>query len=259
VAHEPVHERLRRTREGRGETIAALARRICVGERLLEAIDEGRFTDLPGGIYARTAIRRYAAALSFDPHEVLAECEPSLGLSEDPVTALARLKGLRPARQPKPSAASGPDVSLEESPGPIPCPAWRPLSAVAIDGVVVGALLATAIAGTIPMSGMRAEALGQAAAPVFGLLGCLLGSCYFVFFGGIACVTAGERVVGMRVGRRNPRPIDPLTVGARALRCAARDVRYILRLGAWASPAIWPGASGERPDATPSIGHAAGQ
>jgi hypothetical protein len=258
VAQEPVHERLRQAREVRGETIAALARRICVGERLLEAIDEGRFADLPGGIYARTAIRRYAAALAFDPDEVLSECEPSLNVLEDAVSALARLKGLRPAPAPKPPVTPPRAQVAEESSGPIPCPAWRPLVAVTIDGMVVGGLLAAAIAGAIPMSGMPAESFGQAAAPVFVLLGCLLASCYFLLFGGVACVTAGERVVGMRVGRRNPRHIDPRTMGARALRCAARDVRYILRLGVWAAPAIWPGPSGERRDATP-IGHAAGQ
>ena len=255
MAQEPVHERLRRVREARGETIGALARRICVGERLLEAIDEGRFADLPGGIYARTAIRRYAGAFSFDPEAVLAECEPALVVVEDPVIALARLKGLRPTSPAKPRA----EVSVEESRVPVPSPAWRPLAAVTIDGLVVGALLTGAIAAALPMSGMRAESLGHAAAPVFGVLGCLLGICYFVFFGGIACATAGERVVGMRVGRRNPRPLDPRTAGVRALRCAARDVRFILRLGAWASPAVWPGATGERPGGTPSIGHAAGQ
>lgn len=259
MAQEPVHERLRRAREARGETVGTLARRICVGERLLEAIDEGRFADLPGGIYARAAIRRYAGAFSFDPAAVLAECEPALAVVEDPVRALARLKGLRPASPPKPPASLGAEVSVDQGIVPLPCPAWRPLAALTIDGLVVGALLTAAIAATIPMSGMRAGSLGYAAAPVFGMLGCLLGICYFVFFGGIACATAGERVVGMRVGRRNPRPLDPRTAAVRALRCAARDVRFILRLGAWAAPAVWPGASSERPNGTPSIGHAAGQ
>ena len=259
MAQEPVHERLRRVREARGETVATLARRICVGERLLEAIDEGRFADLPGGIYARTAIRRYAGAFAFDHDAVLAECEPALVAVEDPVTALARLKGLRPTSPPKPPAPLRAEVSIDESPVPLPSPAWRPLAAVTIDGLVVGALLTAAIAAAIPMSGTRAESLGYAAAPVFGMLGCLLGISYFVFFGGIACATAGERVVGMRVGRRNPRPLDPRTAALRAFRCAARDVRFIIRLGVWAAPAVWPGTSGERPDSTPSIGHAAGQ
>lgn len=254
VHEEPVHQRLSRAREARGETIAALSRRICVAERLLEAIDAGRFADLPTGIYARTAVRRYATAFGLDPDEILGVCGSSLPVPEDPVSALARLRGLTPASPPRPSRPLAPHG---EPAGPAPLPAWRPLAAVAIDGLVVAALLVAAIAGTIPLSGTRAASLGYAAAPVFGLLGCLLGSCYFVFFGGIACATAGERAIGMRVGRRHPRRVDPPMVVARAVRCAARDVRYIVRLGAWAAPAIWPASGGQHRE--PSIGHAGGQ
>lgn len=256
---EPVHERLRRAREARGEDVAAIARRIGVSPRLLHAIEEGRFGDLPGGIYARTSIRRYGAALSFDPEEILGACDPFLPSAEDLVTALARLQGLRPAPVPKPPAPVRPASPPEAGSGPTPCPAWRPLAAVAIDGLMVAALLLAAVAGTIPMSGSGASSLGRSAAPVFGLMGLILGSCYFVFFGGIACATAGERLIGMRVGRRNPRHIDPRTVAARALRCTGRDVRYILSLGAWTSTVIWSGSSGEGSEPTPSIGHATGQ
>jgi hypothetical protein len=246
VEDESVHERLRRARDAGGEPAVTFARRIGVGLRLVLAIDEGRFADLPTGLYARAAIRVYAKALAFDPDEILAACEPLLPSTEDPVTALARLRGLKPASS-RPSGA------------PPPFPAWRPLAAVAMDGLMIAALLVTAIAGTITMSGAEASALGRAAAPVFGLMGALLICCYFVFFGGIACATVGERLVGMRVGRRHPRHVDPRMVMARAFRCAGRDVRYIIRLGAWTGAMIPPGASGASSEPTPSIGHAAGQ
>jgi hypothetical protein len=264
VEDESVHERLRRAREAGGETAIVFAKRIGVGLRLVLAIDEGRFTDLPTGLYARAAIRVYAKALGFDPDEIIGACEPLLPSTEDPVTALARLRGLKPAfskPSPPPPAPprERPAVEPQGSEGPPPFPAWRPLAAVAMDGLMVAALLVTAIAGTITMSGAEPSALGGAAAPVFGLMGVLLICCYFVFFGGIACATIGERLVGMRVGRRHPRHVDPRMVMARAFRCAGRDVRYIIRLGAWTGAMIPPGPSGAGSEPTPSIGHVAGQ
>ena len=206
-----VCERLRRAREARGEGTAALARRIRVGERLLVAIDAGRLGELPTGIYARTAIRRYATALALDADEVLAACEVLLPSADDQLAALARLRGLKPAAA-RPSVSSrGPVAPAPEPPGGAPpFPAWRPLAAVALDGCVIAALLIAAIAATVPTAGAAASALGRAAAPVFGLMGVILGAFYFLCFGGIACATAGERIIGMRVGRRKPRHIAPV-------------------------------------------------
>jgi hypothetical protein len=258
----PVYERLRQARIDRGEDAATISRRIGVGERLVLAIDEGRFGDLPGGIYARTAIRLYARGVGLEPGEVLTACDPFLPCEEDPVSALARLRGIKPARLPTPRPAArqnlAPAATLETIPEPSPFPAWRPLAAVALDGFVVATLLLVAVAGTISMSGTGAS-FSSAAAPVFGVLGLLLGSCYFLFFGGIACATAGERLIGMRVGRRSPRHVDPRTVAARAVRCAGRDVRYLVRLGAWAGTVLPSGSARGESGQTPSIGHAAGQ
>jgi hypothetical protein len=260
VEEIPACERLRRAREARGEKTAALSRRIGVGERLLVAIDEGRLGDLPTGIYARTAIRLYATALSLDADEILGECEALLPSADDQLAALARLRGLKPAAVPKspaPPRGSG-------APAPpfvaAPFPAWRPLAAVALDGCVIAALLVIAIAAAVPTAGVATSALGRAAAPVFGLLGVILATFYFLFFGGIACATAGERLIGMRVGRRKPRHIEPRTAMTRALRCAGRDVRYLMRLGAWAGHAMSSGSADERSQqGAPSIGHATGQ
>jgi hypothetical protein len=260
VDDRPVHERLRRARLDRGEDIAAIARRIGVGERLLVAIDEGRFGDLPGGIYARTALRLYAQGVGLDPAAVLEAADEWLPAQEDPVCALARLRGLKPSPAAPVARPRAVDVSGDREPGTeaTPFPAWRPLAAVAIDGGVVATLLLVAVAGTISMSGAGASSLGRAAAPVFALLGLILGSSYFVFFGGIACATAGERLIGMRVGRRSPRLTSPRRVAARALRCAGRDVRYLVRLGAWAGTVL-PSSTARGQSGTPSIGHAAGQ
>ncbi len=203
----PVNERLKQARLRRGEDIATIARRIGVRERLLLTIDEGRFGELPTGIYARTAVRLYAKGVALDADEIIAACESLLPVQEDPVSDLARLRGLKPATTRKPPLVrASPVVSAPHSAAEsLPFPPWRPLAAVALDGFVVATLLLVAVAGTMTLSGGRASSLGPAAAPVFAVLGVVLGSCYFLFFGGIACATAGERLVGMRVGRRSPR------------------------------------------------------
>jgi hypothetical protein len=254
----PVHERLRRAREARGEAPPTLARRIGVAARLIAAIDEGRFGDLPTGLYARAAIRQYATALSFDPEEILVACEPLLPSAEDPVTALARLRGLRPAPVARQCPAA-PALVQQSAAGSTTIPAWRPLAAVVLDGAMVAALLLAVVAVTIPMAGSAAASLGDAAAPAFALLGVILGGCYFVFFAGIGCATAGERMIGMRLGRRHPRHVAPRSIADRALRCAGRDVRFLLGLGAWAGTVIWSGSAADGPDPTRSIRHATGQ
>ncbi len=261
----PVHERLRLAREARRETRAALAKRTGIGERLLEAIDEGRLADLPSGFYARAAIRRYATAVAIDPDAALAECAALLPIAEDPVAALARLRGLRPAEPaPEPSvsrpslraALSSPRICLAREPqsGTVLFPPWRPLAAVAADGALVGSVLSVTVVGAVLLSGSNPSAFGRPAAVVFALLGGVLAACYFVFFGGIAGATAGERLIGMRAGRRTPRHLGPAGVAVRALRCSGRDVRYLMRLGAWAGSALWSGTSGAGREAR-SVGH----
>lgn len=141
--------------------------------------------------------------------------------------------------------------------GSAPFPAWRPLAAVGVDGLVSAALLLLTIAATVPLSGAMPSAFGRQAALVFGLLGLVLAACYFLFFGGVACATAGERLIGMRVGRRHPRHMNPRMVAVRASRCWARDVRYLRRLGEWAAAEIWSGTAAASQQAG-TLGGAAG-
>src|SRR5437763_1025139 len=97
MATVSVHERLRRAREASGLDLAMLARRSGIRVEHLRAIEDGRFADLPRGIYARAAVRAFALASGLDPRDVLAECEALLPGVEDPILALGRRRGLRPA------------------------------------------------------------------------------------------------------------------------------------------------------------------
>ena len=222
----PVHERLRRARVAKRDDIASIAHRIGVSERLLLAIEEGRFQDLPAGLYGRAAVRRYSAALGLEADEVLALCDPLLRMPEDPMSGLARLHGMAG----RPAAAR--PVAAEPDDPPLPAvAAWRLAAAVVIDAAVVVALLLVAITATLTVSVGPPSALGRSAAPVFGVLGVVLGSCYFLFFGGIACRTPGDHLAGLSSPVRETCRVDLRAIAAGTLRCAFRDLALITRLG----------------------------
>ena len=74
MSNQTVQEQLRRARVGRGESLASVAARCGSRVELLQAIEDGRFQDLPTGLYARVAVRRYAGAVGLNPDEILALC-----------------------------------------------------------------------------------------------------------------------------------------------------------------------------------------
>jgi cytoskeletal protein RodZ len=52
--------------------------------RTLQAIEEGDFKRLPGGIYSTSYIRQYARAIDFDEAELLARYYSVMGISSEP-------------------------------------------------------------------------------------------------------------------------------------------------------------------------------
>ncbi|MDR3518507.1 MAG: helix-turn-helix domain-containing protein [Azospirillaceae bacterium] len=58
---------LRENREGRGLQLVQVARALRIRQTYLEAIEAGRFTDLPGTAYAIGFLRSYAEHLGLDP------------------------------------------------------------------------------------------------------------------------------------------------------------------------------------------------
>lgn len=67
---ESFGEELRRHREQRQVSLAAISEATRISEKMLEAIEAGKFSVLPQA-YIRAFIRAYARALDLDPEEVL--------------------------------------------------------------------------------------------------------------------------------------------------------------------------------------------
>jgi transcriptional regulator with XRE-family HTH domain len=230
VSDAAICERLKRARNALGEDLHSIAGRAGVAERQLRAIEDGRFNELPRGIYARSTIRSYAATLGLDPAEVLNACEPLLPALEEPLAAMGRLWGLRPSRPaviPGGSSSEPPAASQAARP-----PDWRLFAAAALDAALIGAMLAIVIASAAIMAGVPIQALDRAAG-AFGVMGLMLAGTYFTWLGGLCGVTAGNRAVKRRPFSQDLSSLDLRAIVTRACRCASSDLRFIWELGVW--------------------------
>src|SRR5271169_699253 len=66
-------ETLKREREMRGVTLEEMSESTKISTRLLRAIEQDQFSELPGGVFTRGFIRAYSKYLGLDEEHVLAE------------------------------------------------------------------------------------------------------------------------------------------------------------------------------------------
>jgi hypothetical protein len=227
VTELAVQERLRAARCASGRDLSRIARQIGAREAWLRAIEDGRFGELPAGVYARSTLRAFASAVGLDPDEIVDECGSQLPTIPDPIAALARAKGLRPVHD-KPQRPP-----RETTPKPIVTGGIGIVLAMAADACIVGGVLVVVILATLALCRVPPGALGRAAAPAFGVTASLLAASYFLLFGGIAAETPGEWIVRRRQGAPSHDGVRTFQeIAARGLRCATRDVVAIVSLGA---------------------------
>ena len=82
----------------RGISLAAIAASTKLSVRQLEAIEDGDFSRLPGGIYNTNYIKQYARAIEFDETDLIAfyqdACAPAKAAEagkSQPVSRVSRL------------------------------------------------------------------------------------------------------------------------------------------------------------------------
>lgn len=220
----PLPERLRRARTACGEDLSALSRRTGVRPHHLRAIEDGRFEDLPPGIYARSAVRAFAEAVGLDPSAALAETASLLPAVTDPIDALARRCGRSrpPATTPVPAPTVAEDGDRAQ---------WRALAGALLDAAFVGALLTVVVMLIALVARTPVHTLRESAVPL-ALVGVVLGVAYFGWFGGLCGTTLGRLAVDARASVRPPAPLTLRQIAAGALLAAAADSRAIVSLGA---------------------------
>jgi len=88
-------------RRNRGISLEQIAESTKIGVRSLEAIEQGDFRKLPGGIYNTSYIRQYARAIDYDEASLLAFYTREMARGEGPALTGSNRRGtfgsLRPA------------------------------------------------------------------------------------------------------------------------------------------------------------------
>jgi len=168
---------LLRARLRRGLSLTDLGARTRLSPRVLRVLDEGRFSELPGGLYARGYVRAYALAVDLDPDQTVDELAPQLPLAEDPIPRMLAI-----ARTEDPdwlirleNAQASVGTWLENLAARLRAqvPARHAVRSAAIDGSILVGLQALLTAVTAWLCGVHVQSLlasaGAALAAVWGL------------------------------------------------------------------------------------------
>ena len=83
---------LRQAREACGLSAADVSRLTRLSPRVVAALDDERYDELPAGIYARMAVRAYARAVGLNPLATLRELEPLLPVATIDLAVVAALR-----------------------------------------------------------------------------------------------------------------------------------------------------------------------
>jgi cytoskeleton protein RodZ len=93
-------ERLKRTRENRKITLEQVATATKISTRLLKALEEEKFDQLPGGIFNKGFVRSYARFLGVDEAQAIRDYVEASGEAKQPPAAEdAELKAIADRKQ----------------------------------------------------------------------------------------------------------------------------------------------------------------
>jgi cytoskeleton protein RodZ len=116
--------RLKREREKKGVTLDDISLSTKIGTRLLRALEDEHFEQLPGGIFNKGFVRAYARHLGLDEDQTVADY-------------LAASGDVPPARNLEPQIAEALQARAEEQPGGVAQIPWGYL-AIALSLVALG-------------------------------------------------------------------------------------------------------------------------
>jgi hypothetical protein len=228
-------KQMRQAREASGLDLPALERRTRVRIHLLDAVENGRFDELPRGVYARAVVRAYASGVGIDPNRAVTAIGPLLPEAEDPLDGIARVRGFGRAASP-PGAPPAASVSVEpptdELPSP-PLPRAMPeaaarSAAAAIDGGILAGIELLLLTLTAETAGVAVGTLIEFATPALLMLFMLIATLYFGVLGGIAGSTAGSRLMRLDRLSRSSRPLSVALMTRRAGDVALRELSILV-------------------------------
>jgi transcriptional regulator with XRE-family HTH domain len=250
-------------REKKGWSLEELSRRAGIRLKAAEHVERGEFAELPAGLYCRSTIRSYASAVGLNPHQVLEALSPVLPAGEDPLDGLARRYGHSRRAEAKPAEPAAaltdvdkttpvraqdlaeivfrtePSAPVHGAPGESPDnsrrrmpadwgfdrlkPWWRPLTASAIDGLLLAAMGSTLVWLTAIACRTSLVVALRTGAPGIALVFALIVALYFVLFGGVGTATPGMSLMHLEERTRGRTVLHARDVFGRACRSIFRD------------------------------------
>jgi cytoskeleton protein RodZ len=109
-------DRLKKEREQRSISLDDISLGTKIGTRMLRALEEEKFEQLPGGIFNKGFVRAYARHVGLDEEQTLADYMEALG--ESRMQALPEVHAAKPAPapEPRPVAHAGGEHAASEIP-----------------------------------------------------------------------------------------------------------------------------------------------
>jgi Helix-turn-helix domain len=210
---------LRRARLARGLTVEDVSARTRLSLRLVILLDEGKFDELPGGLYARSYVRAFATATGLDPSAAVARVERLLPDVPDPITAIRESIGC-PLETPPlladlervwSSLRSRTRAGLLRSHAtPLRVVAARSASAC-IDTLLLVALNGLLLRAVAGFCGVSVAGLLEAASVAAATFCAVIWMSYYVLLAGIGTQTAGTWICC------GPQPREPRPLGLAAI------------------------------------------
>ncbi|MGH9331274.1 MAG: helix-turn-helix domain-containing protein [Vicinamibacterales bacterium] len=235
---------LRRARLARGLTTDDVAARTRLSPRVVTLLDEGRFDELPGGLYARSYVRAFASATGIDPDAAVARVERLLPDVPDPVNAIRESIGC-PLDTP-PIAADLERIwstirsraragLLRSHATPLRVVAARSAGAC-IDTLLLAALNGFLLRAVAGFCGVSLSALIEAAAAAAAIFCAVTWMSYYVLLAGIGTQTAGTWICGGSLAPE-PRPLGLAAILRKAGRAWFDQASIIVDVVLCADPA----------------------
>lgn len=208
---------LRQNRLKREISLDELGRTTKVPRAYLEMIDDGRLDELPAGLYGRSYVKAFAAAVGVSAEQALAECSAQLVDVPDPLPAMREIT--RERTPPTLSAAIAERVRewyvARDASKPVRLPGTVYVAA-GLDALLLFLLNAFIVGLAANACQVPVEALVRLAGGAMGSIGAFTCVMYFALLGGIGGQTLGMRICGTSLAAY-PRPLNLRAIGGRAV------------------------------------------
>lgn len=203
---------LRSARLARGISLDQVMTETRMSPRVVHALDEGRFADLPAGLYARSYVRMFADVVGLD-REAVDQIVPLLPDTADPLPVIKQIVVEQVTREAR-----------------IRTRTLRTGVAAAIDGLLLLGIEGVALECGARVAGTTSVTLANTSAIPLALLFVALAAIYFLLLAGISGATPGARLCGVELVAPATK-LDLRSIGRRARRACLIEASVVMTIG----------------------------